>query len=121
MPTVLLIEDDARFRPSCRLALERGGYRVVEAGDGLGGARAYRESPADVVVLDVFLPRLGGLGGLDALCQLRRLDPAARVVVISAGGEGPLGEALALGAATALHKPFGLSELLDAVKRALAR
>ena len=118
MPTVLLIDDDNQFRPFYRLALERGGYRVVEAADGLEGLRAYRREPADVVVLDVFLP---GLGGLDALCRLRRLDPAARVVVISAGGEGPLAEALALGAATALHKPFGLPELLGAVRRALAR
>ena len=59
-------------------------------------------------------------GGLDALCRLRRLDPAARVVVMSAGGEAPLAEGLALGAATALHKPFVLVELLDASWRALA-
>jgi DNA-binding response OmpR family regulator len=117
VPTLLLIDDDNQLRPFYRLALERAGYRVVEAADGLDGVRAYRQSPTDVVVLDVFMP---GLGGLDALCRLRRLDPAARVVVMSAGGEAPLAEALALGAATALHKPFGLSELLEAVKRALA-
>ena len=60
-----------------------------------------------------------GLDGLEALCQLRRLDPAVKVVAMSAGGAGPLAEALALGAAAALLKPFGLPELLDAVKRAL--
>jgi DNA-binding NtrC family response regulator len=116
VPTVLLIDDDNQFRPFYRLALERAGFRVVEAAGGLEGVRAYRQSPADVVVLDVFMP---GLGGLDVLCELLRLDPAARVVVISAGGEAPLAEALALGAAAALLKPFGLPELLDAVKRAL--
>jgi CheY-like chemotaxis protein len=121
VPSVLLIDGDDQFRPSGRLALERRGHRVREAGDGAEGLRAYREAGADVVPLDVFMP---GQDGLETLRQLRRLDPAARVVVMSAGGPGPSGDfapaALALGAAAALRKPFGMPELLAAVAQALA-
>jgi CheY-like chemotaxis protein len=73
-----------------------------------------------LVVCDVFMP---GLGGLEALRELRRLGPAVKAVMMSAGsagpGEGPLADALALGAAATLHKPFDVPELLDAVKRVL--
>jgi CheY-like chemotaxis protein len=117
VPTILLIDDDNQFRSFYSLALGRAGYEVVEAAGGLDGVRAYRESPADVVVCDLFMP---GQDGLQTIRELRRLDPAAKVVAMSAGGEGPLTEALALGAAAALQKPFGLPELLGAVGRALA-
>ena len=118
MPTtVLLIDDDHQFRPFVRLALERGGHSAREAGDGAEGLRAYRREPADGAVCDVFMP---GLGALEALRRLRRLDPAVKVVMMSAGGEGPLGAALTLGAAAILRKPFGLADLLKAVQEALA-
>ena len=117
MPTLLLIDDDNQIRPFYRLALERAGYGVAEAADGLDGVRAYRKSPADVVVCDLFMP---GQDGLQTIRELRRLSPEVKVVAMSAGGEGPLAEALALGAAAALEKPFGLAELLGAVRRALS-
>jgi len=58
VPTVLLIDDDHQLRPFYRLALERAGYRVVDAAGGLKGLRAYRRERADVVVCDVFMPGL---------------------------------------------------------------
>jgi two-component system chemotaxis response regulator CheY len=116
MPTVLLIEDDARQREFFRWSLEHAGYRVAEARDGLDGVEAFRSEPAGLVVCDLAMPKLDGLG---TIRELLRLDPGVKVVAMS-GVDESLKAARALGAVGLLTKPFGPSELLDAVRRGLA-
>ncbi|GAA3364598.1 hypothetical protein GCM10017744_064020 [Streptomyces antimycoticus] len=60
--TVLLVEDDEVIRRSVAMALERYGYRVSTAGDGLTGLELFRGGRHDLLLLDVMLPGLDGIG-----------------------------------------------------------
>jgi CheY-like chemotaxis protein len=117
---ILIIDDEGVLRRVARLALEAAGHEVDEAADGDEGLRAYRARPADVVLCDLFMP---GREGLETIPELRRAG--ARVVAVSGGGlkgaVSVLDVAVALGAVSALPKPFGRKELLAAVEGALSR
>jgi CheY-like chemotaxis protein len=119
MPRILLIDDEKVLRQMIRLMLERSGHEVEEAADGDEGLRAFRERRADVVLCDLFMP---GREGMETITELRRAG--ARVVAMSGGGVvgamGLLDVAVAMGACSALPKPFGRQQLLDAVAGALA-
>jgi DNA-binding NtrC family response regulator len=121
MPSVLVIDDDAHLRWFVRDALRAHGFEVAEARNGKEGLRTYQEAPADLVLCDLFMP---GRGGLEVISQLRQRCPAVKVVAmcgISSLFPGHfLMLARQLGAVDALQKPFGLVELLAAVKKALS-
>ncbi|AXE27516.1 DNA-binding response regulator [Streptomyces globosus] len=81
---MLLVEDDDLMRRSFALALERYGYRVQAAADGLAGLELFRAEPFDVLVLDVMLPGLDGIG----LCRRIRETSLVPVLMMSARGDG---------------------------------
>src|SRR5262245_36744187 len=114
------IDDDARLRDMLRIFLGRAGHEVREAREGAEGLRADRERPADVVLCDLFMPGLEGLGTIRAP---GREAVRTKIVVISGGGLNgrvdALPAALLLGAAGPLRKPFERHELLAAVDEAL--
>jgi signal transduction histidine kinase len=117
--TVLVVDDEPIVRNSLRRALTRFGYRVLEAGDG-GAALAAMQSavpPVDLVILDLVLP--GGGAGIFEL--LKAVRPDVKVLVSS--GYSPDGEAargLAERVEGFLPKPYELTQLREAVKKALA-
>ncbi|MFE0423286.1 two-component system response regulator CseB [Streptomyces sp. NPDC058953] len=80
---VLLVEDDDAIRRSVQLALERYGYRVTVAADGLGGLEAFRDGGHDLLILDVMLPELDGIG----LCCRIREQSQVPVLMMSARGD----------------------------------
>jgi two-component system phosphate regulon response regulator OmpR len=120
MPRVLIIDDEPPVRAALRAALEAAGHAVREAADGAAGVALYWRDPADVVVCDLIMP---GLDGLGAMRHLRRLDPGVRLVAITGGPTEP-GERLSLGrgmgAVRLLRKPFRVEEAVAAVDEALA-
>jgi DNA-binding NarL/FixJ family response regulator len=80
-PTVVLADDDGRFRSIVRSLLEADGYRVVaEAGDAEGTLEAAARHQPDVVVIDLVME---GSDGLDTVEELLAADPSRPVVVIS--------------------------------------
>lgn len=80
-PSVLIVDDHARFRQTVRRALERDGWTIAgEATDGAAALRAARVLEPDVVLLDVGLP---GMSGLEVARRLRAGMPQLVVVVIS--------------------------------------
>ncbi|KDN87795.1 two-component system response regulator CseB [Kitasatospora cheerisanensis] len=81
---VLLVEDDELMRRSFAVALERYGYRVETAADGLAGLEAFRAGEFDLLVLDVMLPGLDGIG----LCRRVRESSLVPVLMMSARGDG---------------------------------
>src|SRR5262249_57476862 len=107
MSSILVIDDGVLLRRYVRCMLEKEGYEVREAVDGLDGVQAYRQAPADLVICDLFLPLMGGLA---AIRELLSLDPAVKVVAISGGGVGSEGgdveTARELGAGATLATPF---------------
>ncbi|MFI8100862.1 two-component system response regulator CseB [Streptomyces sp. NPDC086023] len=81
---VLLVEDDDLMRRSFAVALERYGYEVQAAADGLTGLELFREHPFDLLILDVMLPGLDGIG----LCRRVRETSLVPVLMMSARGDG---------------------------------
>jgi two-component system nitrogen regulation response regulator GlnG len=116
--SVLIIDDEEPIAWALRRAFEREKCHVAVAATAEDGLAKARQNPPDVVFLDVRLP---GMDGLTALGELKKVAPAAAVVVITAHGNlNTAVKAVAGGAFDYLAKPFDLAQALDAAKRALA-
>jgi DNA-binding response OmpR family regulator len=95
------------------------GYKVRTAADGEEGLRIARTERPDLLIVDVMLPRLGGL---ELIRELRKEDPGMPILILSAKGqEADKVAGLALGADDYVVKPFGLKELLARIGAALRR
>ncbi|MEU3713651.1 two-component system response regulator CseB [Streptomyces catenulae] len=81
---LLLVEDDDLMRRSFAVALERYGYEVAVAADGLTGLEMFRDGAFDLLILDVLLPGLDGIG----LCRRVRENSLVPVLMMSARGDG---------------------------------
>jgi DNA-binding NtrC family response regulator len=116
-PRVLVVDDDAGIRYTLREILESSGFTVEEAEDGEAALERYAAEPADLVVTDLRMPRLDGMG---LLARLQAQLPAPRVVVITAhGSERQAVAAMKAGAIDYFRKPFEMEELLAVVRRAV--
>jgi len=116
---VMIVDDDAEMRALLRDALEREGFHVREqpAGDQL--IPLVGEWNPDAVVLD---KEMVGSNGLDLLRDIRRRHPGTPVVLVTAfGGAEVEAEALKLGAAYYMDKPFRVSRLLDVLRSVAGR
>jgi two-component system nitrogen regulation response regulator NtrX len=114
---ILLIDDDAGIRDSMRMPLEYEGYEYTAAASAEEGIAAIgRESP-DIVFLDIKMP---GMDGLEALTQIKGIDEALPVVMISAHGSAAVGaDATRRGAVDFIEKPFGAERLLVTIRNVL--
>lgn len=114
MRSILLIEDDDSVRGLLRTTLTTAGYDVFEAVNGRHGVRAFRKTPTDLVITDLYMPERDGLEVIEAL---RRTNPQVKVLAIS-GASGTMGYfplAQSLGAVAVLPKPFSPSVLVQLV------
>ena len=119
--TVLVIDDEKSFRVICEEALSREGYRVRTAADGAAGAKAWRQEPTDVVILDRNLPDLDGVDLLATLSKEaaeRGVDTLFLIATAYAEIENAV-LALRMGAEDYLAKPIQLSDLLIKIQKAL--
>jgi DNA-binding response OmpR family regulator len=119
---LLLVEDDRYLRKAAAVTLRRAGYAVVTAEDGEQALAAVSETPPDLVLLDLIMPRLQGF---EVLARLKADGATAGIPVIvlsNLGQEGDRERALRIGALDYLVKAdLSLAELSAAVGRALAR
>jgi len=110
---VLLVEDEPRVRAQARRLLQRSGYEVLEASDGVEGQRAFseRRDDIDVVVTDVVMPMVGGI---EMVAALRAARPELPVVFVS--GYTAEEQDLPLDERTAfVIKPYTIESLCDAI------
>ena len=116
---VFICDDAPGLRGLLRAYLEQEGIAVVgEAEDGHGLVRAVRAADPDVVLLDLLMPRVGGL---EALAELRAADPELGVVVWSGSDEREMvAQALALGADRYVEKSAGMEHVRAAVRAVAA-
>jgi DNA-binding response OmpR family regulator len=121
MASILVVEDDEDIRPLIAAMLIKSGHTVRQAGNGIEGVKLYRESPSDLVLTDVVMPEQEGLA---MIIELRRLNPAVRIIAMSGGfAYDPklyLHMASRFGADRVLRKPFQFTELIDTVNALLA-
>jgi DNA-binding response OmpR family regulator len=116
---ILLVDDEATITANLAPFLERAGFRVTVAGDGMAAMEQIQRKTPDLVVLDVLMPVLDGR---EVLRRLRRAGNALPVILLTQVGEATE-RALALeeGADDYLNKPFDPYELLARIKAVLRR
>jgi two-component system chemotaxis response regulator CheY len=116
--TVLVCDDAIFMRTMIADILAAAGYEVIgEAETGVQAVQKYRELKPDLVTMDIVMP---DMGGIDAVREICKLDPDAKVLMCSAMGQQALVvEAIQAGAKDFVVKPFQPSRVLEAVQRVL--
>jgi DNA-binding NtrC family response regulator len=117
--TVLVVDDESHIRELLSDYLTERGFKVIEAADGLEALTALKNERPSGIVLDLRMPRLGGI---EALRRIRAFDPAATVIVVTGVPDVDLHrQAMALGAQALLLKPIVLDDLLAVLRGARPR
>jgi DNA-binding response OmpR family regulator len=120
---ILVIDDDDEIRHMVKEMLVGAGHEIVEAPNGLHGARIFREEPTDLVITDIFMP---GKEGLQTIMELSRDFPEVKIIAMS-GGAAAMSSSATLflagqpGAGRTIPKPITKAELLAAVNDLLSR
>ena len=116
--TVLICDDAIFMRTMIADILSQAGFEVVgEAESGVQAIEKYRQLKPDLVTMDIVMP---DMGGIDAVREICKEDPDARVLMCSAMGQQALVvEAIQAGAKDFVVKPFQPSRVLEAVQRVL--
>ncbi len=115
---VLIVEDDRNIADLLRLYLEKEGYEVTIAPDGLKGVEKFREVQPSLVLLDVMLPGLDGWG----VCRSIRAESKAPIIMLTAKSETEdKVQGLKQGADDYITKPFEMKEVLARIEAVLRR
>ncbi|NUK13405.1 response regulator transcription factor [Streptomyces lunaelactis] len=115
---LLLVEDDEVIRNTVRMLLERYGFTVSTAADGLTGLEIFRETSPDLLLLDVMLPELDGIG----LCRRIRELSLAPILMMSARGDAlDVVSGLEAGADDYVIKPCESAVLVARIRSLLRR
>jgi PAS domain S-box-containing protein len=114
--TILLVDDESMIRELGQVVLDRAGFRVLTADDGVAAVDVFanEHEEIDLVILDVTMPRMSGR---DAFRHLLEIDPAARILFSTGYSDEHIAELD--GAVGLLSKPYRPHELLTAVQSAL--
>jgi two-component system KDP operon response regulator KdpE len=117
-PLILVVDDDPSIRQTLTREIALAGYDAISAADGVEGKAVFEERRPDLVITDLAMPRMDGLG---LLAAVRRVDATPVLVLSVRGEEEDKVRALDLGADDYVTKPFSLRELLARVRTQLRR
>ncbi|BBO72251.1 response regulator [Desulfosarcina alkanivorans] len=108
--TVMLVDDEKDFLEPLAKRLEKRNLRVLKAGNGEAGLEMIRQTPVDLVLLDVRMP---GMDGIEVLRAIKASDPTIEVVLLTGHASVEAAyEGIAQGAFDYLMKPVGIDELM---------
>ena len=117
MSKILVIDDEQGIRNLLDTLLSLKSYEVVLASNGQKGLELFRRELPDVVVLDLKMPEMNGL---TVLQQVRQLNPAQPVVILTGAGTAEAEQQVrALGVTEFVEKEFSMHRLGDSLKRLL--
>lgn len=114
---VLIVDDEEAIRSLLKKMLKQMGFKVNVCSDGQEAVNYYTRHSAeiDLVIMDLMMPRMGGA---DAFERIRKVDPAAKVLIISGYSKSKVVESLMdAGALGFISKPFHVKEFSDKVRQ----
>ena len=114
--TILVIDDDKSLLSALEQYLEKAGYQVISAINGMEGLKLLESAEYDLVITDINMPYVSGIGVISALKGKRPNIPA---VAITGFGEVPLGAAKEKKANVMLKKPLKMSTLVEHIEKLL--
>lgn len=118
MTKILIVDDAAFMRLRAAKLLTEAGYTVIEAENGRLAVEAYTRERPDCVLMDITMPEMDGI---EALTEIRKVDPTARVAMLTAMGQQSIVmDAIKRGARDFVVKPFAPDRVLGAVSKLLA-
>jgi two-component system chemotaxis response regulator CheY len=117
--TVLSVDDSASIRQMVKLTLSGAGYNVVQAGDGAEGLAKAKETPVDLVVTDLNMPIMNGLGLIRELRKLPAYKGVPIIFLTTESDAAMKAEAKSAGATGWITKPFQQEQLVTVVKKVL--
>lgn len=103
---ILIVDDSEAIRISLKEILESSGIpcEILESEDGLEAVKIYKEDNPDVVIMDVYMPKVNGIKALQSILQI---DNKAKVVMITAAAKSKLvRQSIGIGAKDYILKPF---------------
>jgi two-component system chemotaxis response regulator CheY len=115
--TILVVDDSASFRTVVKLALQKAGYTVVEAGDGQDALGKLNGAKVNLIVCDVNMPIMDGLAFLKQVKTMAAYKFTPVIMLTTESQESKKAEGRAAGAKAWITKPFQPSQLVDAVNR----
>lgn len=115
--TVLTVDDSRTMRRMLKMTLEDGGYRVVQAEDGLMGLEVLKSEMPDVIVTDINMPNMDGFGFIDAVRAQPRFAGVPILVLTTESDKSLKERARNAGATGWITKPFEQMRLVDVVRR----
>jgi DNA-binding NtrC family response regulator len=118
-PSVLVVDDEDRFRENLIKLLGIHGLSAVGAESGAQALEILGSRPVDVILLDVKMP---GMGGLDVLAEVKKIDPLIEVIVLTGHASVDTAkEIIALGGYDYLLKPHGIEDLIAKIETAFEK
>ena len=115
---ILIVEDEANIRELLRLYLEREGYTVLEAENGVEGIKKWKSDKPDMLLLDVMMPVMDGW----AVCREIRADSDVPIIMLTAKGEtADRVSGLEMGADDYIVKPLEMPEVIARVRAVFRR
>lgn len=113
---VLIVDDAAFMRMMIKDILSKNGYEVAgEADNGIKAVEKYKELTPDLVLMDITMPEMNGI---DAVKNIKAIDPGAKIVMCSAMGQQAMViESIQAGARDFIVKPFQADRVLEAVRK----
>jgi DNA-binding NtrC family response regulator len=113
---ILIIDDEDVICNGCKQTLEKDGFEVDYAQNGIVGLAKLHDKAYDIVLIDLMMPQIKGL---DVLESVRRYDPdIVKIIITGFATEAVITEALHKGAYDYLAKPFSANELREIIQRA---
>ena len=122
MTKILLVDDEAVLRETVEAILVKLGFEVVGAENGRQGLEVFEREEPDIIILDLEMPVLNGLGMLEGMKQFPDLAKKTLVIILTGSPTFETTvEAIHLGAFEYLEKPFAIKRLQEVINMGLAK